>query len=127
MKWTCAIFAFFFLLMGFVPRADYEELAKLPSLIEHFEYHQAKEDKSISFFDFLSMHYNDASEDNDESHNELPFHNHEHCAGGVLMFSINYLNFSFIQPKVSFFFNAPKIKSLTSSYFANIWQPPCIL
>jgi hypothetical protein len=128
MKLVTTILALFFLVTGFVPRADYAELSKLPTLIQHYQFHQQHEDAAISFFDFLQKHYTDNSSDNDDAaHEELPFQNHEHCAGGLILFTIAQLDFSFIQLKIEDHYNTPKIKYFIGSYFGNIWQPPCLL
>jgi hypothetical protein len=120
--------AIFFLVTGFIPRADYAELGKLHSLIQHFEFHQKTSTTKISFFEFLNMHYDSNNQqEHDEQHEELPFHNHAHeqCAGGILMFPISFLDFSFIQNKFELVFQFSKIKHFVASYFGAIWQPPC--
>lgn len=128
MKLATGLLAIYFLVTGFIPRADYAELVKLPSLLEHYEFHITHEKKDISFLAFLSMHYNHSSqEEEDKNHEDLPFHHHEHCAGGILMFYVTHFNVSFIKiPTTDFFFIFPQIKTFIGAYFGNIWQPPCI-
>ncbi len=62
----------------FVFNASYCELLKIPKLVSHFQQHQLR-DNSISFIDFIDMHYFDKDiNDNDEAEDmQLPFKNVE--------------------------------------------------
>jgi hypothetical protein len=61
------------------------EIFRLPSLLEHFAEHQ-KENKTISFADFLWLHYMDAShEHSDSRHEHLPLHCHHVMMAESLM------------------------------------------
>jgi hypothetical protein len=53
---------------------ELHQLFKLPSLIAHYLHHR-QEDKSITFFDFLRIHYseNHPLDNDDEEDNQLPF------------------------------------------------------
>jgi len=73
-----AIFLGFLVLLGsMMPQTDFEELAKLPDLIAHFEEHQLKDD-SISFLSFINRHYS-TSHRNEEDHSKLPLQKHCSC------------------------------------------------
>lgn len=129
MKLATAILALFFLMTGLIPRADYAELSKLPTLLSHYDFHVANEDKTMSFLTFLHLHYNDKSHGEDDSnHDDLPFHHHEQCAGGILISTISTLYFSFINnTQIDFFFQFSHTNVFLSAYFGSIWQPPCIV
>lgn len=52
----------------------FEDVVRIPSLLEHFEHHSEKENGHLSFLDFIVMHYFTSSLDNDTAHNTLPLH-----------------------------------------------------
>jgi hypothetical protein len=74
--YICAVkkglaYIFFFLFLFNTPA--FNQPFKLPVLIAHFLEHRQL-DQSISFFDFLSMHYwNDINDDDQDRDNQLPF------------------------------------------------------
>jgi hypothetical protein len=129
MKLATAILALFFLITGFIPRADYAELSKLPTLLTHYDFHVSSGDKSMSFLAFLNLHYNDTTHNEDgTNHDDLPFHHHDQCAGGILISTISTLHFSFINTtNIEFFFQFSHTNVFMNAYFGNIWQPPCIV
>lgn len=57
-----------------MPGRSLHELAKVPGLIGHYRHHVA-DHGSISFLDFLNLHYGNPSHrhDREEHHEELPF------------------------------------------------------
>lgn len=99
---------------------------KLPVLVQHYQEHKAMY-KSISFFDFLSMHYlNDNPKDADHHRDmQLPFKAVEnHTSISVFIPSIDgfELNKTYYSIKQSF---VPQNKDFySSSHLDNIWQPP---
>jgi hypothetical protein len=62
------------LIAALVPGRSLQELAKVPGLIGHYRHHVA-DHGSISFLDFLNLHYGNPSHrhDREEHHEELPF------------------------------------------------------
>jgi hypothetical protein len=60
----------------------FEDVVRIPMLIEHFHHHVEKETPNISFFDFIEMHYFSDTNHNDASHNSLPL-NHSGDVGHV--------------------------------------------
>lgn len=101
---------------------------KLPKIFEHFAEHKL-EDKNISFFEFLAIHYMHGSpKDKDyDKDMQLPFKTCCDCAAAV---NTSYVpmeaNFSFTKPV-----EIPEKKNYIlqdqfplSSYLAAIWQPP---
>jgi hypothetical protein len=70
------------------------EVLKLPLLISHFQEHQA-EDASITFFEFLKLHYNDNehTQNSNHPHEKLPFkHQHDGCTHFRLVSDFNWVN-----------------------------------
>ncbi len=68
-------FFFIFLSCIFLNSAtELHQLFKLPSLLAHYLHHR-QEDKSITFFDFLRIHYseNHPLDNDEEEDNQLPF------------------------------------------------------
>lgn len=60
----------------------FEDVVRIPMLIEHFHHHTEKETPNISFIDFIEMHYFNNSNNQDVSHNTLPL-NHSNDIGHV--------------------------------------------
>ncbi len=60
----------------------FEDVVRIPSLIEHYRHHTEKETPNISFIDFIAMHYFNDSNHQDASHNTLPL-NHSSDIGHV--------------------------------------------
>ncbi|WP_148707194.1 hypothetical protein [Chitinophaga skermanii] len=62
----------FFILIG--EATNFLQFAKLPKLYEHFQDH-TRRDASITFMDFLGMHYwgNDLDDNDDDKDMQLPF------------------------------------------------------
>ncbi|MBI1342555.1 MAG: hypothetical protein GC171_06460 [Terrimonas sp.] len=74
-KGTAFILLFSFLLS----HTELHQFFKIPVLVEHFKEHRA-EDPSITFFQFLKLHYNKIIEDADyQRDQQLPFRDAE-CA-----------------------------------------------
>ena len=101
---------------------------KLPKIFEHFAEHKL-EDKNISFFQFLAIHYMHGSpKDKDyDKDMQLPFKTCCDCAAAVNTGYVPMLaNFSLAKPieiseKKNYFLQD---QFLLSSYLAAIWQPP---
>jgi hypothetical protein len=105
------------------------QLLKLPVLIEHFVEHKEL-NPSISFLDFLSMHYT-ATENHDGDSNstdtELPFKSHDNCVAMSVSASTPASFESFTFNPLSVFQNNIPIHTeahFASSFLSNIWQPP---
>ena len=78
MRQITAIFLGFLILIGsLIPQTDFEELSKLPDLINHYQEHHAKDD-SLSFVSFLQEHYA-SKHRNEEDHSKLPLQKHCSC------------------------------------------------
>lgn len=63
------------LLGSLFPRIDAMELAKIGTLIQHYQEHKSVENQDLSFIDFLIMHYSTTSNHTKtakHSHHNLP-------------------------------------------------------
>lgn len=59
-----------------LPRSNFRELEKVPSMILHFQHHKRVFDKDLSFAGFLVLHFSPGSEHDEPAHEtELPLHN----------------------------------------------------
>jgi hypothetical protein len=104
------------------------ELLKLPMLIEHFIEHKA-ENKAISFFTFLQMHYfngdpKDADYDKDM---KLPFKTVNVNPTAIAFCYNPNFSFNFSKPTFATIFKQKFPRTavhFSSSYLDAIWQPP---
>jgi len=103
------------------------QLLKIPNLIEHYSEHNNELiSVSISFIDFLELHYSKNTENNSEEHHDLPFKTFEIASSIFLL--VNNVNFQIqlakvlISNKQIFFYH----KSFKSHLISNIWLPPKI-
>jgi hypothetical protein len=103
-------------------------LLKLPVIFQHFAEHKL-EDKNITFFAFLDMHYMHGSpKDKDyDKDMKLPFKTSYDCISGISLAIVpQIINLSFTKPitiiekKNYIILN----QCISSAYLANIWQPP---
>lgn len=60
----------------------FEDMVRIPLLLEHYRHHTEKETPNISFIEFIEMHYFNDSNHQDASHNTLPL-NHSSDIGHV--------------------------------------------
>lgn len=60
----------------------FEDVVRIPLLIEHYRHHTQEETPNISFIDFIEMHYFSDTDHQDASHNSLPL-NHSGDIGHV--------------------------------------------
>ncbi len=103
-------------------------MLKLPVVFEHFAEHK-KEDKNITFLQFLAIHYlhgspKDADYDRDM---QLPFKTScDIAASFISAYMPGAVQVSVMQPTVIVqgTKNVIQDEFLVSTYLANIWQPP---
>jgi hypothetical protein len=120
----------FFLLTTFVPSAVWQAFGQLADLKTHFEEHK-KEDPTLSFFAFLTLHYgedfkNHASQ---HDHSKLPL-KHSTPSVSTIIASISPVETWFFTP-ISHTFRIEKhttnfhfSQSFASQDLTTIWQPP---
>lgn len=102
------------------------QLVKVPNLIEHYIDHKNDcTSKSISFIDFLVLHYSKNAENNLE-HQDLPFKTFDTSSSSLFVFSHFNYQISPVKTLVSnsklFLYN----ESFQSNSIATIWLPPKI-
>ncbi|MDQ2793563.1 MAG: hypothetical protein M3Y12_06095 [Bacteroidota bacterium] len=89
MRAPLAFFLGILLLLGsFVPENDLGELAKLPQLVEHYEYHHLAAGGGLSFGQFIAEHYGAGTKHyagctlsprHQQDHHNLPLRCHHGC------------------------------------------------
>jgi hypothetical protein len=128
-KYLSISLLFIFSLTALVPPTIWNDMGKIANLIEHFQEHK-KEDASISFWSFLTLHYGKDFQKHQTAHDhsKLPLKNTHPTANALVLVS------DFTQPILSL---SPKLvvpkKKKTKLYFnqhfisrnlTDIWQPP---
>lgn len=120
----------FFLTIYMVSTTELSELLKLPILIEHYIEHK-ETSPEMSLFKFLTIHYNDHSENHPKNHDyeqdqKLPFIAHSQTLSFCFIYPQPfYVEFkTFIKTK-----EISKIMPVNDNYLDNnyqtfIWQPP---
>ncbi len=107
---------------------EFNQLVKLPILVEHFKEHKSK-NKELTLLKFLSMHYAD-EETQDADHDtdmKLPFKSHEGCLNTMMeVYVPSNTGDVFVKPvpsNIGTYFPY-KESFLNSSFLSSIWQPP---
>jgi hypothetical protein len=122
------VIASLMLIEAFLPATEMDELSKLPVLFTHFAKHQ-QEDPSISFLEFLQLHYDDANHHDldHQTHDQFPLSGHQHQAHVQL----HYMTITIVE--VDAFISLISLHEIntveyrepaSSSLSFSIWQPP---
>lgn len=121
------VIAFLLITIFLCANTSIGQLFKVPNLLEHYKEHKTDiVSSSISFIDFLKLHYSKNSENNNEDHQNLPFKTFDNVTH--VFFTISSVNFqiqlvkSLISGKKKFFYH----KSFKSNLITSIWLPPKI-
>ncbi len=122
------ITSIFFLTLYLFSTTEANELLKLPVIFQHYAEHQ-QEDKSISFLQFLDIHYMHGSpKDKDyERDMQLPFKTPTQCISSIVPEFVPLMPEISIDKPIELSENKksfPKTQFILSSYLSNIWQPP---
>jgi hypothetical protein len=112
-----------------LPSQLVHDIVRLPTLAAHYFHHKLAE-KHIPFTDFIADHYTDHEhhDEDQDNHNNLPFHNHH----------FNFQQSIFILAATGIFSTAlpnygrpdRKAKTIARQYFyaaaalSSIWRPP---
>lgn len=107
---------------------ELHQLLKLPMVFEHFADH-SKENKNISFLQFLDMHYMHGSpRDKDYSEDmKLPFKTADDCTATLSPVLIPQILKTLAIPVICSLekkVHVPNIQFVASAYLSIIWQPP---
>ena len=109
-----------------ITSTELHQLLKVPQLVAHYMHHK-KLDRTISFVDFIFMHYNENDNlKSDSQHNKLPFKSHCTIAGHIIIADVNFLTLNTHLSNFYFKKVCSKYKEVfyTSMLTESIWQPP---
>lgn len=122
------VIAILFLSTYLFSATEFNQLLKLPLLIEHFIEHK-EENKQITFWEFLSLHYKTTNvKDADyEKDMKLPFKSQSGLFSSITIFHLfpnfdNLLNNILPASKKSYVITSEHF--IDSSAVCSIWQPP---
>ena len=110
--------------MLLISNTEFHQMMKLPILVKHFIHHKSL-DISLSFAEFIEIHYSDNLDADDHTHENLPFKSHgcKHISPLVLICDIPACSV-FEQPKNVLLTASYQEVFYTSSSLGSIWQPP---
>lgn len=121
--------AILFLCIYLFSTTEAYQLLKLPVVFQHYQEHK-KESRSITFLEFLDMHYMHGSpRDADYARDmQLPFKSSGDFVSNftITAFVPVVLEFTILKPTVLLEKNtfAPQENFILTGYSCNIWQPP---
>lgn len=123
-------FAISMLFVYLFSTTEMHQLVKLPFLLEHFKEHQ-QNNKSLSFFDFLEIHYFNEGSNHQKSHEKsnLPFKNFQDNHPNFVFNLPNNIDAFVSKPTLPNFFQKSAFSyqiNITSKFKISIWQPPKI-
>jgi hypothetical protein len=129
-NYAASLLLAFFLLTTFVPSVVWQAFGQLAALKTHFEEHQ-KEDVSLTFFAFLTLHYGADFEKHasKHDHSKLPLKHStlSVCVAIVSLPPVETWFFNTISPHIfvekhasNFYFH----QTFASQELTTIWQPP---
>lgn len=119
--------AILFLILHFFTATELHQLVRMPVLLTHFSEHKANT-SSLSFFEFLSLHYGDATNTHEaqSAHDQLPFQGK--CEISLHALWVTIVSTQEIQDKQTPLDQSDKTVLpsfvLPSNDGNNIWQPP---
>lgn len=121
------LIAFFLLFIFMCANTSIGQLIKVPNLMEHYKEHKNDEANfSISFIEFIKLHYLNNSHSHQNDHHDLPFKTIETFSFVIGLVSFEKFQIQIINEqnfiKNSFFYNP----SLKSNLQISIWLPPKI-
>ncbi len=121
------LIAFFLLFIFMCANTSIGQLIKVPNLMEHYKEHKNDEANfSISFIEFIKLHYSNNSHCHQNDHHDLPFKTIETFSFVIGLVSFEKFQIQIINEqnfiKNSFFYNP----SLKSNLHNSIWLPPKI-
>jgi hypothetical protein len=94
------VLAVLILVGSLLPNMATHELAKLPTMLEHFREHKAAASEPFSFFQFLALHYALGSDHHEPNHEtDLPLMDQHIC--GVNLFISDVEHFDFLPDHVT--------------------------
>lgn len=120
------IIALFLITIFLCANTSIGQLLKVPNLLEHYKEHKNETvTNTISFTQFIKLHYSKTSNDDHEDHQDLPFKTLDHVVS-VFTFCFNQYQIQFVKPlienKQKFFYK----NFFKSNLISSIWLPPKI-
>lgn len=119
-------FAIFISLQIITNNTFAEDIARIPSLIEHYNHHKKEETPDISFWDFVLLHYASNDNSNDAHHDSLPL-KHGNDVGHVHLisaFTIPEYQFAFSVHTAEFNHIVATAQFIPNNNLDAIFQPP---
>ncbi len=121
------LIALFLLFIFMCANTSIVQLLKLPNLIEHYKEHKSESaEDSLSFIDFIKLHYSKNAKHSHEEHHDLPFKSLENTSS-IIYFAMTQNNqfetISFFNPRKKIFHYHSTFKS---NLLSSIWLPPKI-
>ena len=118
--------AFILLLLHLHTNTELLQVFRLPKLISHYFQHH-RQDPTVGFSKFLVMHYggNDGTTADDDTDNQLPFHNPVRPCPSVVYFPLVQDPFVLDLPQMIIIKHYNYIhSSKTSGHFSRLFRPP---
>ncbi len=106
--------------------AFFEDVVRIPLLIEHYRHHTEQETPNISFFDFIALHYFNDINNADAAHKSLPL-NHSSDIGHVHLsptFTIPESLSAFAQIVIEIEHIIFSVEFIPNHNLDSIFQPP---
>jgi hypothetical protein len=103
-----------------------EDVARIPSLIEHYNHHTKEETPDISFLDFVLLHYASNDNSNDIHHDSLPL-KHGNDVGHIHLisaFTIPDYQFGFSVQSAEISYIVSYTQFVPNNNLDAIFQPP---
>ena len=115
----------FFVCLYVLAATEFKELLKLPILIEHYSEHQS-ENKSITFFEFLKIHYLGDNNSDDFRDERLPFKSQGHSFGFQIFAEVPtfHTEITYYPDFTQKTFTGYKNQFILSQSPNSVWQPP---
>ena len=124
MRLSVLFFAFLFSILSLAPNMQGGQFFKLSEIVEHYNGHQANDDKFNSVLAFIQDHYFNNNVSKENKHN-LPF---KSVVSSVLVMHIQNVSIIPIVEKIEFktskshYFGEPSSRNYSKLY--SIWNPP---
>lgn len=125
MRGLSAIFVFVILLKALMPAMNTAELARVPLLLEHYQEH-LKSDQSLTFLDFLILHYSNKDHHNKDhaKHSKLPFGNLHHQPVSIQLWYADIYVVVIPELMTKLYSTVLSVGKLLSIFKFSVWQPP---
>jgi len=119
-------FAIILISLHLLGNTEANQLLRLPQLLSHFFQHH-RQDPSISFFDFVAMHYagDDGTTADDDFDSQLPCHNLNHNTIGITYSPmVNEMQFCELLLQEAGEYSSRLQTGVTSKHVLLVLQPP---